>query len=71
MPTLYWGPWLAKIRRGGTVLLFEPPRLLIFKKISSLPVFSPTQMKFFPPYPLLLEPTRLINLKKNSSLPFY
>jgi hypothetical protein len=20
MPTLYWGPWLAKIRRGGPVL---------------------------------------------------
>ena len=19
MPTLYWGPWLAKIRRGGPV----------------------------------------------------
>ena len=19
MPTLYWGPWLAKIRRGGRV----------------------------------------------------
>ena len=52
-------------------LLFEPPRLLIFKKISSLPVFSPTQMKNFPPSPLLLEPPRLLNLKKNSSLPFY
>ena len=38
-------------------------------KISSLPVFSPTQMKKFPPYPLLLEPTRLlmeIRMKKIS-----
>ena len=52
-------------------LLFEPPRLSISKKISSLPVFSPKQMKKFPPYPLLLEPPRLLNLKKNSSLPFY
>ena len=52
-------------------LLFEPTRLLIFKKISSLPAFSPTQKKNFPPYPLLLEPTGLLNLKKNSSLPFY
>ena len=28
--------------------------LLIFNKISSLPVFSPTQMKFSPSYPLLI-----------------
>ena len=52
-------------------LLFEPPRLLIFKKISSLPVFSPAQIEKNPPYPLLLEPTRFLNLKKNSILPFY
>ena len=46
-------------------------RLLIFRKISSLPVFSPTQVKNFPPSPLLFEPPRLLNLKKDSSLPFY
>ena len=22
MPTLYWGPWLAKIRRGGPALQY-------------------------------------------------
>ena len=22
MPTLYWGPWLAKIRRGGPALSY-------------------------------------------------
>ena len=52
-------------------LLFEPPHLLTFKKISSLFVFSSTQMKFFPSSPLILEPTHLLNLGKNSSLPFY
>ena len=50
-------------------LLFEPPCLLTFKKISSLFVFSPTQMKSFPSSLLLLEPTRLLNLDKNSRLP--
>ena len=39
-------------------LLFEPPRLSISKKISSLPVFSPKQMEKFTPFPLLLEPPR-------------
>ena len=34
-------------------LFFEPPHLLIFKKKSSLPVFSSTQMKDFPPYLLI------------------
>ena len=52
-------------------LLFEPNRLLVFKNISSFPVFSPKQMKKFPSHPLLLETTRLLNLKKKSSLPFY
>ena len=42
-----------------------------FKKISSVPVFSPTQVEKIPPYPLLLKPNCLSNLKKNSSLPFY
>ena len=49
--------------------IFHPTSLLIFKKNSSLPVFSPSQMSFSPPYPVLLEPTHLLNLKKNSSLP--
>ena len=49
-------------------MLFEPTRLLTFKKISNLPVFSPTQMEINPPYSLLLEPTPLLNLRKNSSL---
>ena len=31
-------------------LLFEPPRLLIFKKVSCLFVFSPIQMRFLPSY---------------------
>ena len=31
-----------------------PSLLLIFQKISSLPVYSPTQMIFFPSYPLFL-----------------
>ena len=26
MPTLYWGPWLAKICRGGPVLSTVRPR---------------------------------------------
>ena len=51
-------------------LLFEPPRLLIFMKISSLPIFSPKQMQNFPPYPLLLFPTRLLILKKIPAYPF-
>ena len=32
--------------------------------MSSLFVFSPTQMNFFPSSPQLLEPTRLLNLDK-------
>ena len=40
------------------MLLFETTRLSIFKKISSLPVFAPTQMKYFPSYSLLSEPTK-------------
>jgi hypothetical protein len=43
------------------MLLFETTRLSIFKKISSLPVFAPTQMKKFPLYLLLSEPTSLLN----------
>ena len=61
------------------VFIFNRPiikslKLLRFsptQKKSHLHVFSPIQMKNFPPYMLLLEPTRLLNLKKNSSLPFY
>ena len=42
-------------------LLFEPPCLLTFKKISSLFVFSPTQIKSFPSSPLLLEPPLILD----------
>ena len=34
MPTLYWGPWLAKIRRGGPVYkqpIFYP--LQVFREL--------------------------------------
>ena len=41
-------------------LLFEPPRLLIFKKISSLPDFSPTQMFFFSTLPAVIRAYPLI-----------
>jgi hypothetical protein len=30
MPTLYWGPWLAKIRRGGPVKYLLFLDLLVF-----------------------------------------
>ena len=54
-------------------LLFELNRLLIFKKISSLPAFLGFHLKLFPSSPLLLEPTNLLDLKKNScpSFPLY
>jgi hypothetical protein len=29
MPTLYWGPWLAKIRRGGPVIELKTWNLLL------------------------------------------
>ena len=44
-------------------LLFEPTRLLIFKKTSSLLGISYTQIKKFPSYLLLLEPTRLLDFE--------
>ena len=44
----------------------------VFKKISSLFVFSPMYTnEIFSILPLLLEPTHLLNLDKNYSLPFY
>jgi hypothetical protein len=32
MPTLYWGPWLAKIRRGGPELCIDQRPATKFKK---------------------------------------
>ena len=45
-------------------MLFDPPRLLIFKKISSLPVFSPTQMKFFSTQPAVIRAYPLIKFEE-------
>ena len=31
MPTLYWGPWLAKIRRGGPDIACNVQPIIIMK----------------------------------------
>jgi hypothetical protein len=45
MPTLYWGPWLAKIRRGGPVVWL---RIVSLDHNNYLPVhLSVFKTKFF------------------------
>jgi hypothetical protein len=35
MPSLYWGPWLAKIHHGGPATYLSPGPLIIDQRNSS------------------------------------
>ena len=53
-------------------MLFEPPRLLIFKKISSLPVFLTYTNEKFSTLPAVNRAYPLIEFeKKNPAYPFF
>ena len=51
------------------MLLFETTRLSIFKKISSLPVFAPTQMKIFSTLPDVIRAYLLKFQRKSPAYP--